>query len=303
MGPWKNTAALCTSFVVFLVLILPSILLAKLIAEEAVTAYLFMEGKLLSGETAWLDALQSQAVVQTAIDWFRETQDAQAEDLQTMLLSAAKQVSLFLAGQIRAMLSNLMQLFFSLGITALTVYFLFRDGESWLAWARRLAPVRSDLQEIVLNQFNQTITAVLYGSVVVAVVQGFFGAIGFWIVGLPAVVLWGSVMAMLSLVPLLGSFLVWFPAAIILLLQGEIWQGVFLIVWGVGVVGMADNFLRPIMIGSRARIPTLMIFLSLLGGVLAFGALGMVVGPLAVAVTVALLEAYDRSLTTVPNPS
>jgi predicted PurR-regulated permease PerM len=296
MPRWPNFEALLISLAVVVVLILPTVLLATLIAREAIAASHRLAEMLQSGQPNWITRLQEQPLVQSGLAWLRETQQGGGEDLQSSILEAARQASLFIGSQISQILGNILGFVFAVGITTLTMFFLFRDGAAWLAWARTLIPIRQETQQLVLTQIDQTVTAVVYGNLVVAAAQGLLGGIGFWIVGLPSVILWASVMAVLSLIPLLGSFLVWLPAAVILLLQGEIWRGLFLIGWGVLVVGLADNLLRPLLIGARARLPTLMIFLSLIGGIQAFGVLGLVIGPLAVAVTLALLEAHEATL-------
>lgn len=296
MPRWPSLEALSVSAVVVVILILPAALLATLIAREAITASQRLADMLQSGEPSWLTRIEQHPTVQELLVWLRESQQGGAADLQAGILEAARSASLFVASQMSHILGNVVGFLFAVGIATLTMFFVFRDGAAWLAWARGLIPIRQATQQVVLSQIDQTVTAVFYGNLVVAATQGLLGAIGFWIVGLPSVVLWGAVMGVLSLIPVLGSFLIWLPAAVILLLQGETWRGLFVIIWGVLIVGLADNLLRPLVIGAQARLPTLMIFLSLLGGIQAFGVLGLVIGPLAVAVTLALLEAHAATL-------
>jgi predicted PurR-regulated permease PerM len=293
---WPNFEALLVSLAVVVMLILPTALLATLIAREAISASQRLADLLQSDQPNWLTQLQQHPTVQSALVWLREIRQDGSADLQSSILEAARQASVFVASQLSHILGNLVGFVFAVGITTLTMFFLFRDGAAWLAWARGLIPIRQATQQVVLTQIDQTVTAVFYGNLAVAATQGLLGGIGFWIVGLPSVILWASVMAVLSLIPVLGSFLIWLPAAIILLLQGETWRGLFVIGWGVLIVGLADNLLRPLVIGAQARLPTLMIFLSLIGGIQAFGVLGLVVGPLTVAVTLALLEAHEATL-------
>jgi predicted PurR-regulated permease PerM len=128
----------------------------------------------------------------------------------------------------------------------------------------------------------------------VALVQGLLGGLMFWLVGLPAALLWGAAMALLAMVPVLGAFLVWAPAALFLALTGRWGQAVILLVWGVGVVSLIDNLLYPILVGRRLRLHTLPVFIAIVGGILLFGSAGMILGPVALAVTVAFVEIWRR---------
>ncbi len=291
---WRNLEALLVTFLMVLILILPALLLFDLVVTEAVTTYQRLDEQVRAGQAEWLTQLQEHPWVQWALGVVRARQEQQ--DLPALLLDAARQGSLFLAGQLSSIVGNVLVFLFHLGITILTAFFLFRDGSSWLRQARVLVPLPHATQEIVFGQISKTVAAVLYGIGLVAAAQGLLGGVGFWLIGLPSPVMWGAVMAALALIPILGAFLVWLPAALILLLQGSTFKGVFLIIWGTGVVGTVDNVLRPLLIGAQTRLPTLMVFLSLLGGIEAFGMIGVVLGPIAVAVTLALLDAYAATL-------
>lgn len=139
-----------------------------------------------------------------------------------------------------------------------------------------------------------TVHATLYGTLAVAMVQGTLGGLMFWWLGLPAPLLWGMVMALLAVIPVLGAFIIWIPAALFLLLTGKVGQALILTSWGAIVVGGIDNLLYPILVGSRLKIHTVFAFISLVGGVMVFGPSGLVLGPLIFAVTRQLLQVWRR---------
>ncbi|MEW6325769.1 MAG: AI-2E family transporter [Nitrospirota bacterium] len=294
MPRWPNSAASVALIASFVMLVLPLLFLSTLLVRDAVNVYQGLEADVKTGQAAWLETLTSHRAVAWLMERLRERQQAPDGNVESMLLETARQVSLFLVTHLSSIVKNAAGLVLNMGVTAFTLFFLFRNGAEWLQWVRKLLPLEPELKDKILGQINVTIAAVLYGNTVVAAGQGLLGGIGFLIVGLPSPVLWGSVMAVLSLIPVLGSFVIWAPAAVFLLLQGSVAKGLFLIVWGVVIVGLADNIVRPLLIGPKARLSTLMIFFSLLGGVQAFGILGLMLGPLVVVIALALLESMEE---------
>ena len=136
---------------------------------------------------------------------------------------------------------------------------------------------------------GDTIYATIYGTLAVSAVQGLLGGLMFWWLGLPAPLLWGVVMALLAVVPVLGAFVVWIPAALFLALDGSWGKALILTVWGMIVVGGIDNLLRPILVGNRLKLHTILAFMSVVGGLILFGSAGLILGPLALTVTTVLL--------------
>ena len=171
-----------------------------------------------------------------------------------------------------------------------TMYYLFRDGERLRAAAYDMTPLSDEKAREIFDRTGEVIGASVYGVLVIAVVQGMLGGLAFWVLGLPSPLLWGVVMIFLSMIPMLGSFIVWVPAAVYLALSGHWAKAVMLTVWGALVIGSVDNFLRPKLVGERTRLHELLIFFSVLGGLQVFGVLGIVLGPVIVAITIALLD-------------
>jgi predicted PurR-regulated permease PerM len=176
-----------------------------------------------------------------------------------------------------------------------TMYYLFRDGERMRAAAYDLMPLSDDKAREILDRTGEVIGASVYGVLFIAVVQGVLGGLAFWVLGLPSPLLWGVVMIFLSMIPMLGSFIVWVPAAIYLGLTGHWGKALMLAVWGALIIGSVDNFLRPKLVGERTRLHELLVFFSVLGGLQVFGVLGIVLGPVIVAITIALLDVLRQA--------
>lgn len=175
----------------------------------------------------------------------------------------------------------------------LTFYFLFyflRDGRVIADGIERFLPFERAEFGVLVRHLKTTIIASVWGTAVIASLQGALGGFVFWWLGLPSPVFWGFVMGLLAIVPFLGAFVVWVPAAVILALDGQWVSATILVAWGTLVVGLIDNLIYPILIGRRLAIHTLVSFIAIVGGIVAFGAHGFVLGPLIVATTLGLLE-------------
>ncbi len=170
------------------------------------------------------------------------------------------------------------------------MYYLFRDGERMRTAAYDMVPLSGAQAREIFDRTGEVISASVYGVLVIAVIQGVLGGLAFWVLGIPSPLLWGVVMIFLSMIPMLGSFIVWVPAAIFLAITGHWVSAVILTVWGALVIGSVDNFLRPKLVGERTRLHELLVFFSVLGGLQVFGVLGIVLGPVIVAITIALLD-------------
>jgi predicted PurR-regulated permease PerM len=174
------------------------------------------------------------------------------------------------------------------------LFFFFRDRAEALGALRKFLPLTNAEAETVFRRVEDTVYATINGTIVVAFVQGILGGLMFWWLGLTAPFLWGTVMAALSLVPILGAFLVWIPAAIMLALQGHWIKAVILTAWGSIVIGLIDNILYPLLVGKRIQLHIVPVFIALVGGIMIFGGSGLILGPLIFALTLALLEVWRR---------
>ena len=159
------------------------------------------------------------------------------------------------------------------------LFFFLRDGQALVRRLRDAVPLDADVKRSLATKFATVIRATVKGNIVVAMVQGALGGLIFWLLGLHAPVLWGVLMVFLSLLPAVGAAVVWFPVAVYLLVSGEVWQGGVLMAYGVLVIGLVDNLLRPMLVGKDTRMPDYLVLLATLGGIAVFGINGFVIGP------------------------
>lgn len=175
------------------------------------------------------------------------------------------------------------------------LFFLLRDGRELSERIGNAVPLRAEQERALVDRFTVAVRAIVKGSIVVALVQGVLGGLIFWLLDMRAPVLWGAVMAVLSLLPFVGAGLVWAPVAIYLLATGSVLQGLVLLAYGVLVIGLVDNLLRPILIGQDTKIPDYIVLVSTLGGIAIFGANGIVIGPVIAAMFLAVWSVFSAS--------
>jgi predicted PurR-regulated permease PerM len=225
-----------------------------------------------------------------AVRWVSQYYDLSRLASQEFIAERLKGVSSAVASRTLGFVGGAVGFVVEVFFVIFTMYYLFRDGERLRAAAYDVMPLSDEKARDILNRTGEVIGASVYGVLVIAAIQGVLGGLAFWVLGLPSPLLWGVVMSFLSMIPMLGAFIVWVPAALYLALTGDWVKAVMLAVWGALVIGSVDNFLRPKLVGERTRLHELLIFFSVLGGLQVFGVLGIVLGPVIVAITIALLD-------------
>ena len=183
------------------------------------------------------------------------------------------------------------------------LFFFLRDGSEIAQRLKDAIPLRTEQKRALFNKFTIVIRAMFKGTILVAVLQGMLGGVIFWLLGIPAALLWGVVMAFLSLLPAVGSALIWLPVALYLLATGAVWQGLVLIAYGVLVIGLVDNFLRPFLIGMDTKLPDYIVLISTLGGIAIFGLNGFVIGPVIAAMFIATWDIFSTGTQTTKKHS
>jgi predicted PurR-regulated permease PerM len=175
------------------------------------------------------------------------------------------------------------------------LFFLLRDGNLLFERLRLAVPLSPEHKRHLFSKFTTVVRATVKGNIAVAALQGALGGVIFAFLGIPGAVLWGTVMAFLSLLPAIGAGLIWGPVAIYFLLTGALWEGTVLIVFGIFVIGLVDNILRPILVGADTQIPDYMVLISTLGGMVLFGITGFVIGPVIAALFIAAWDLFSSS--------
>jgi predicted PurR-regulated permease PerM len=214
------------------------------------------------------------------------------ERLSASIAAAAQRIGSAVAQGSGRVIGGVALLIVDLFIALFALFFFLRDAPSIVRMMRVFLPFDDSQRDRILKQIGDLIYASVIAGLAVAAVQGCLGGLAFWLLGLQAPVVWGTVMAFFALVPVLGTWVVWVPVALYLALTGALTKALVLTAIGAGLVGMADNVLRPVLLSGRSSMNGLVTFVALLGGVAAFGFIGLVFGPVVVAVGTALLDAY-----------
>jgi predicted PurR-regulated permease PerM len=282
----RNLAALTTMLAAMLIVVLPTVLVAASLAREASQLYARIE----SGELK--PALILRRLFEALPDWLTDLLArfglGNFDLIQRKVMQALTQGSEFIAAQTFNLGQDMLGLVISLFIALYLAFFLVRDGGTLVRSIRMAIPLPPDDKQELLEQFGTVLRATVKGNLVVALVQGALGGLAFWVLGVNAALLWAVLMALLSLLPAVGAGLVWGPVAIWLFASGEIWQAVGLVLYGVLVIGLVDNVLRPLLVGKDTGMPDYLVLISTVGGIAVMGINGFVIGPAIAAMFVAV---------------
>jgi len=288
---WRRTlAALLTLALILVVLILPFALLTAALAQEVAQFYQQVQ----SGEVN--PTRYFRGVFDALPDWLTALLDrfglVNFSALQRRITAALAQGSQYLATQALGIGQLTVEFVTSLFITLYLAFFLIRDGESLARAMRNAVPLAPEHKRELISKFTTVIRATVKGNLLVAVIQGALGGLAFWVLGVGGALLWAVLMAFLSLLPAIGAGLVWLPVALYFFVTGALWQAIALCAWGVLVIGLVDNLLRPILVGKDTRMPDYVVMITTLGGMVVFGINGFVIGPAIAAMFMAVWHIY-----------
>jgi predicted PurR-regulated permease PerM len=290
---WRNRPnliALATLSFCVVVLVIPVLLVLSSFVAEGTELY----ARIQSGEidaTAYLARVRdAMPLVERILQWLELDMAA----LERQATGAALAASGFAARNAFSLGQSTFNFVLSLALTLYLSFFLLRDGANLLSVITRAFPLGDERERLLFGKFAEVTRATIKGNLVVSVVQGALGGLIFWILDIPTPVLWGVVMAIVSLIPAIGAGLVWVPFAVYLFVTGATIQGVVLVVYGVVVIGLADNILRPVLVGRDTKLPDWLVLMSTLGGLAMFGINGFVMGPLVAAVFIVFWEIFCR---------
>lgn len=286
--PNENAAALVSVIILGVVMLGPASFIFREIGTVAIDNARTLT-EVTQGQ-GFKEFIASKPKLRRFYSWANRTFDLERSS-QEVLKSIQDGIPLVLGSSISTIV-QLLLIFF-------TVFFLLRDKRLILNFIRKIVPLSGPETTEIFTRVKDTIYATTYGTIFIAAVQGSLGGLMFWFLGLPAPLLWGLVMTALSLLPYLGAFFVWIPAALYLALKGDWSAAVLLSLWGTFVIGTIDNVLFPILVGKRLHFHTLTVFFFILGGVMFFGSSGIVLGPVTLAVARGLLEVWKRRMAAV----
>ena len=285
-----NTATFITLGAVIMMVIIPVIGLTMSLVNQGAEIY----GRIRSGELNFGAYLAK--IIDAMPGWLHRMLDAQGlldlPSIQHRLAQSSSEIGQFLASQAVNIGQNTVDVLASTGVLLYVLFFLLRDGGQLAAMFYRAIPLEDEPKNHLLGKFAAVIKGTVKGNVAVAIVQGALGGIILWMLGIQGVILWSVVMAFMSLLPAVGSGLIWGPIALYFLATGAIWQGVVLLAYGVCVIGMVDNVLRPVLVGKSTKMPDYVVLVSTIGGMSLFGLNGFVIGPMIAALFMAAWDLY-----------
>jgi len=288
-----GSASLLSTLLLILLFGVPTLIIATLAANEALTAAHYL-GRRSAEEGGF--TLFVMTLVDRPLQFVGRWIDLPKYDINNVIRSNAQKVSVWMVGWGANVLSGVARFITDLLITFVIVFFLFRDGKEWAYRTGMLMPLSAEQVARLYRNVADTIIANVYGILSVGVAQGVLTGIAMRIVGMPSSLLLGLAAGFASIIPVVGSALIWTPVAIYLLLTGSIWKGVFLLLWGVLVVSSIDNVIRPWVVGGRVELHPLVLVFFILGGVQAFGFLGLFLGPVIASVLAALGDILREEL-------
>lgn len=283
IGP--NRAALVTTALAAILIVAPGVMLVSVLAREAPQVVGYIQQTSLSAP-GQLERIWELARARSPIGL--------PEDPTLLLREGVQRALAFLAPRAGAMLADAFATLGSLLVMLFVLFFMLRDGHALARHLRRLLPLPEEDCDRLMRDTRDLVVASVGAGLLVALAQGTIGGVAFWLLRISAPVFWGVVIGFCSLIPVVGAAIVWVPTAIVLLLSGEIARGVILVLVGVLGISMADNILRPLLLSGRTSVNGLVIFLGLLGGVAAFGFIGLVLGPIILVSTGSLLRFFAR---------
>ncbi len=293
----RTLAALLTLLVVLVMVVLPLGLLAASLAREATGVYQQLQAGELNATRYFRGLFDALPGWVTA--WLDRFGLFDFNTLQQRLTEALARGSQLIATQALGLGQLTFEFIVALFITLYLAFFLIRDGDALARTLRHAAPLAPAHRRELVGKFTVVIRATVKGNLLVAALQGLLGGLAFWFLGVRGALLWAVVMAFLSLLPAVGAALVWVPVALYFLFTGALWQGVALVAWGVLVIGLVDNLLRPVLVGKDTQLPDYVVLMSTLGGMAVFGINGFVLGPAIAAMFIAVWHIYG----TIPEES
>ena len=295
-----TAAALLTLLLVLVIIIIPMALIMGSLARDTAAFY----QRLQSGEIN--AARYFRRVFDALPSWVTSLLDRfgleDFDSVQTRLGEALAQASQLIATKALGIGMNTFDFITGLFITLYLAFFMLRDGQLLARTLRHAVPMPVAHKSVLIDKFNTMIRATVKGNLIIAVLQGALGGLAFWFLGVNGALFWAVLMAFLSLLPAVGAGLVWLPVAVYFLLSGAIWQGVALIVYGVLVIGLVDNLLRPALVGKDTSLPDYLVMMSTLGGMAVFGINGFVLGPVIAALFVAVWHIHTSEQVDHPPP-
>lgn len=288
-------ASVISCILIFLIIIGPSVYVLASLASEAADALTKVNEMYQSGELTQILTVKLP-FWNTIRDKLSAYPQLAEIDFETIIKDATSVVTRAIGSQATTVIANISKTLFYFVLMLFAMFFFFRDGDKIVRFLKRITPLAPEQVAVMYSHMQKIIEGMMYGGVLIALIQGALGGILFAVFGISSPVFWGAIMAFLAFIPVLGPFLVYIPAGAILFFGGSPVKGIALIAIGTVVVSQIDNFLRPQLFSGKTQMHTLMLFFSIMGGLYMFGLIGVVMGPLIAAVFISLLRVFEVRL-------
>jgi predicted PurR-regulated permease PerM len=298
-GQKPGVASLLSTLALLFLFCVPLMVILTLAANEAVGAAQYLTRKSVAegGFTGFLTIMADRLAI-FAGRWI----DVSRYDVRGMVSSRVQQAGIWALGSSASILGGFVRIAFNATITLVIVFFLFRDGTRWVKSAAGAIPLSPEHANRLMDNISDTIVANVYGVLLVGIGQGLLTGIALGVVGIPSPLLLGLIAGIASVIPVVGPSIVWLPAGVYLIFTGAVWKGTFLLVWGAVVVSAVDNVLRPWVVSGKVELHPLVLIVFILGGVSAFGFLGLFLGPVIASVLAALFDMLHQEITKGNDP-
>lgn len=280
IGGHKRVASVLFVSLLIVLIVLPAIGFGMLLLDQAPSAYeSFVEGIDVSGLQGFAELVMGPEV-----------------DLEDLVANSTADFRNYVVSSAPRFLSSAGEVMLGFFILFFVMYYLFAQGREIMEGIKKVSPLSAKHHEALLSNVNNVVRGVIEGQIVLGLIQGFLAGVVFWVLGVPNALFWGFITAIVSMLPVVGAFMVWLPIAGWLLLSGMIWQGVTLIILGGAVISQIDNVLRPYLVGRYAEVHPALVLIGVLGGMSVFGIVGFILGPLILALFVAFLRFYAEEI-------
>ena len=307
LGGREGVSAALMVLLVLLLLVIPVLGLIGALGQQATNVYGWIENVAGRDNPAQhllekLDAYRGQGLLGQLVEWVRPQLEAVASDATHTVPAAMKKVIGAVTGMLTSLLANALAFLVNLILALVAMGIFYIQGEFLLGEVSALVPLPRERTRELVSRLGMVTKAVVKGVGLTCIAQGALGGVGFWVAGLPSPLLFGTVMAFSGLIPVVGTAIVWVPGVLYLIFTGQTAWGVGLLLWCALVVGNADNVLRPLLIGGKAGMPLPLLIVGILGGLFAYGLMGLILGPLILTVLLFVLEEYRREFPDAEEP-
>ncbi len=292
----EGLASVCMCILIIAFIIIPVFALLGSLTAEVLRVYTQVQDQLQAGNFSIVPDPHKYPLVNKVINLILQALKTHEEGLKASLVDLSQRMGEFFLRQGTVVFKNVANIIFKGALMLVTLYYLFRDGERMLAVFKDLLPLPQGDVERLGSITSDVLSATLYGNLLTAFIQGGLGVFILWLLDFSAPILWGMVLGLATFIPMVGTALVWVPATVYLFATGDYLKGAILLTFSVLVISQIDYFLRPYLISGKTQLHSLFLFFSILGGLNVFGLLGLVLGPILVALCMSILEIYRQNL-------